>query len=124
MLRALSVPTHPIDRHHLLQQIVKATYKSRRDPAMAQKCREIAELHLTEFPRIAPALKRDIGFLPRVLTFQHYATLLTEAGEFDRAVEVCETAMEYGLGDRTKGGFPARIARIEQARQSSEGDAS
>jgi hypothetical protein len=124
MLRALSVPTNPIDRHHLLQQIVKMTYKVRRDPAMAQTCREIAELYLAEFPRIAPALRRDIGILPRVLTFQHYATLLTDAGEFDRAVEVCEMAMDYGLGDRTKGGFPARIARIEKARHASDGGAS
>lgn len=30
------------------------------------------------------------GELPRVTTFQQYATLLTKRGEYKRAIEVCE----------------------------------
>ena len=96
--------------------IVNATYKRRSQAEMASKCAEVAELHLSEFSIIAPALRREMGgFLPRVTTFQHYATLLAERGDFDRAVAVCETAIEYGLQDKTKSGFSGRIERIRKA---------
>lgn len=115
MVDALDLPTNPIDRHFLLQNIVQKTYKERDIPKARRLCRRVAEIHLSEFSDIAPALKKDMGgFLPRVSTFQHYATVLTEDGEFDRAVEVCEQAMEYGLDDGTKTGFEGRINRIQR----------
>jgi hypothetical protein len=115
MLEALSVPTNPIDRHFLLMGIVNETYRRRQDEEMAARCAEVSELHLREFAQIAPGLRRDMGgSLPRVTTFQHFATLLTERGEFDRAVAVCEQAIEFGLNDNTKSGFEGRIARIRK----------
>lgn len=72
-------------------------------------------MHVTEFPEIAPALKRDMGgVLPRVSTFQHLATVLTETGEFAGAIRVRELAIEYGLQDNTKSGFEGRIERIKK----------
>ncbi len=122
MLKVLTAPSNPIDRHFLLQGIVNATYKRRSEAAMAVKCAEVAELHLSEFPEIAPALERDLGILPRVVTFQLYATLLTERGDFDRAVAVCERAIEYGLQDGTKSGFRGRIERIRKMRRGGSGE--
>ena len=43
------------------------------------------------------------GHLPRVPTFQQYSTLLTEDGNFKRAVEICELAISFGLRDGTTG---------------------
>lgn len=115
MLRALSTPTNPVDRHFLLQSIVQEAYKKRDNPAMRAKCIQIAALHLAEFPHIAPALKTDMGgTLPRVATFQHFATVLTEDREYDRAIEVCELALQFGLEDGTKSGFEGRIRRIRR----------
>jgi len=115
MLKALPVKTNLIDRHFLLMGIVDATYKNRTDPKMAQRCAQVAEMHLTEFPKIAPALKKDMdGILPRVTTFQHYATLLSEQGEYDKAIAVCEQAIKYGLRDNTQSGFKGRIERIKE----------
>ena len=114
MLEALTVDTNAIDRHFLLMGIVKETYRLRADPSMADKCAEVAQLHIDEFPVIAPALERDMGFLPGASTFQQYATLLTERGEFDRAIQVCEKAIAYGLDDGTKGGYEGRIERIKK----------
>ncbi len=42
------------------------------------------------------------------------ATLLTEWGDFDRSVWVCELALYFGLDDGTKAGFPGRIERIRK----------
>lgn len=115
MLAALDVITNPIDRHFLLQTIVQEAYRERAQPKMAHICSTIAEKHLDEFPGLHEALLLNCGVLPRVSTFQHYATLLTERGEFERAMWVCQQAMSYGLQDNTKSGYEGRIQRIQKA---------
>jgi hypothetical protein len=70
--------------------------------------------HIAEFGKIAPALEKEMGFLPRVITFQHYATLLTEDGKYDDAIDICNTALKFGLDDGTKSGFQGRIERIKK----------
>jgi hypothetical protein len=113
MLQAVAKPAHPVDRHFLLQCIVSSTYKQRTDPEMRRACREHAELYLAECPKLLPALKREWkGDVYHVSVFEHYATVLTEDGEIDQAVEVCRTAIGYGLHDNTKSGYEGRILRI------------
>jgi len=115
MLKAVSTKTNLIDRHFLLQSIVNATYKLRQEDKYRKLCVEYAQKHLGEFPDIAPALKEDMdGTLPRITTFQHYSTILTEDGEYDRAISICEKAIEYGLHDKTQSGFEGRISRIKK----------
>ena len=117
MLAAANSTTNKVDRHHLLQGIVEGTYKRRTELEMRALCTQYAEVHLMEFPAIAPVLKRQCqGVLPRVTTFQHYATVLAEDGSYDQAVEVCKTAIQYGLYDGTASGFEGRIARILKKR--------
>ena len=115
MLGVTSADTNPIDRHFLLQSIVSLSYKQRAEVKYRKICIEHAEMHIAEFPVLAPALKADLdGVLPRVTTFQHYATVLTENGEFNNAIYVCETALKWGLKDGTQSGFQGRIARIRK----------
>jgi len=119
MLGVVDCRTDLVTRHFLLQEIVRHTYKHRADPEMRSLCRKYSELHLAEFPMIAAPLRGMIGgFLPRVLTFQNYATVLTEDGEYEKAIEVCQRAISYGLdkdlSDGTKSGYRGRIARIEK----------
>ena len=116
MLTVAQSDTNPIDRHFLLQSIVAETYKRREDEKYRDLCIEYSEKHINEFQsKIASALKDDMsGYLPRVLTFQHYATLLTEIGNYNRAIEVCEIAISFGLSDGTKTGFQGRIDRIKK----------
>lgn len=114
MLKAVNTKTNPIDRHFLLQSIVSETYKLRKNKKYRKLCIEHSEKHLKEFGGIAPALKEDIGFLPRIATFQHYATVLTEDGEFEKAIAICKQAMQYGLHDGTKSGYAGRIERIKK----------
>ncbi|MEO2034136.1 MAG: hypothetical protein ABGZ35_18840 [Planctomycetaceae bacterium] len=120
MLSALDVKTNKVDRHFLLMAIVAETYKHRSDPGMAQTCARVAEMHIAEFPQIAGPLKKDMdGILPRVSTFQHYATLLAEQSKFDRAIEICEIAIRFELHDGTKSGFEGRINRIKKQQKKS-----
>ena len=104
MLAVVGVPTNEIDRHFLLMSIVDQTL-----------CIKFAERHISEFAGIAPMLKAEHnGLLPRVSTFQKYATLLTEDEQFERAIQVCEAAINYDLSDGTKSGFAGRILRIRK----------
>jgi hypothetical protein len=48
MLKAVSTKTNPIDRHFLLQSIVDATYKLRKEEKYRKLCIEYAEKHLKE----------------------------------------------------------------------------
>lgn len=115
MLKAVHTKTNPIDRHFLLQSIVNATYKQRKTEKYRQLCIEYSDLHLKEFPDIAPALKQDMGgSLPLITTFLNYATVLTENGEFDIAISICNKAIKYGLHDNTKSGYEGRIERIKK----------
>lgn len=115
MLQAANVKTNLIDRHFLLQTIVTETYKLRKEKIYRKICVEYAEKHLKEFSSIAPALKKEMGgTLPYVKTFQHYATIMTEDGEYEKAISICENALEYGLHDNTKSGFEGRISRIKK----------
>lgn len=118
MLEVRHQKTHPVDRHYLLLTLVDETYKLRKErPDMAKLCEEIAEQHLEEFPALKGPLAKSLdGVLPRVPTFQKYATLLAEQSRFDSAIEVCELALSYGLQDGTKSGFEGRIARLRKQR--------
>lgn len=117
MLKAVATDTHLIDRHFLLQRVVRETYKLRKDSYYSDLCLEHAQLHFVEFEDIAPILKDDLGgTLPRIATFQQHATVLAELGEFARANEACECAVQRNLHDGTKSGFKGRIARLKKQR--------
>jgi hypothetical protein len=61
MLAARSLSTNPIDRHFLLQGMIKEAYRRRTDREMRRICIETGLMHLAEFSTIARALKRDMG---------------------------------------------------------------
>lgn len=60
MVAALELKTNEIDRHFLLLGIVTESYKRRSDPKMAELCARVAEMHISEFPKIAGPLKREM----------------------------------------------------------------
>lgn len=115
MVAVLSHKTHKTDRHFLLMNIVSLSYKDRKTKSMAELCARVAEIHISEFSAIEPDLRVDMGgMLPRVPTFQLYATLLSEQGNFDRAISVCQAAINFGLDDNSMGGYEGRIERIRK----------
>jgi hypothetical protein len=116
MRQALTCPTNAVDRHFLLQSIVDLTYKQRVATEMRRLCREVGEMHLKEFSIIGPRLQAEMGgVMPRVSTFPRLAAVLAEDGDFDRAIEVCQVAASWGLGDGTAGGYDGRIKRLRKA---------
>lgn len=116
MIHALQLDAEPVDRHFLLMAICQQAYSRRRaDPEMRRLATDIGLLHIQEFPRLREPLRRKIGLLPRVSTFAQVATLLTEAGNREGAILVCEQAIAHGLSDGTKGDYQGRIERLRKA---------
>lgn len=122
MEAAVKLPTRETDRHFLLLHLCGEMYRQRKNQGPRAKFLQYAKLHLAEFPRLAPALKRDLqtDTLPRVPTYQMLATVLTEDGAFEEAIDVCREAIKLGLSDGTKSGFEGRIARIEKKRRTGQ----
>lgn len=125
MLRALEIPGYTPERHFILSSIVAVTYGAREDDRQLRElCEQIAWKHIEEFPELLKALKarkpptgRKEPGLPPVRTFQYLAAILSERGEYDKAIEVCEKAIAFGVSDGTKSGYEGRIERLEKARQ-------
>jgi hypothetical protein len=115
MLSVTELNTIPKNRHYLLQSIVNQSYKLRKEEKYKNICINFSEQHLKEFDAISPYLinKYD-STLPRVSTFQNYSTLLTELGEYEKAIDICRKAISYGLKDGTKACYLGRIERIKK----------
>ena len=120
MLRQLHKNGDPIDTHFLYLQTSKHAYSKRKDEKMRKLFKKIASEHVDMFDSLVEPLRKEIGILPHVPTFQYLATVYTEDGEYEKAIEVCEKAMKFGLRDGTKGGFPMRIERIKKKMKSHE----
>lgn len=114
MERAIGLQTNRVDRHFLLLQLCAATYRDRSDPSIRAKFLHYARMHMSEFEEIRAPLKRSVGMLPRVPTFQQLATVLVEDGTYDEAIEICERAKAFGLEDGTQSGYDGRIERIRK----------
>jgi hypothetical protein len=115
MVKAVSSPASPTDRHFLLQRIVEIAYKNRKDPEFREVLFRHARMLLAEYPNIVPTLQEQFGSkLPNDHTFKLFTISLEEDGRFEEAIGVCKQALEYGMDDETKTGFEGRIERIKR----------
>jgi hypothetical protein len=89
-------------------------YRRRKEPEMKAMLIRLGDEHIERFKTFAAPLVELCGFMPSVPTFKYLAIVLTEDGKYEKAIEVCQKAMSYGVNDGTKGGFPARIERIKK----------
>lgn len=123
MIRALSLKGNLVDRHFLLMQLCRQAYRLRKsDPNMRKLARDVGLQHVREFPEIRGPLTRHLGILPRVPSFQNVATLMAEEADFQAAINVCESAIGFGLSDGTAGGFESRIERLKKKMSASPTD--
>ena len=112
MLKQLYKKGDPVDTHFLYLQLIDQAYSHRKEPVMRALFKKLAIEHVEKFDSIREQLIKEIGILPRVPTFQYLATVYTEDCEYEKAIEVCEKAIAFGLNDGTKGGYLGRIERI------------
>ena len=114
MLKQLYKKGDPVDTHFIYLQLIGQAYSRRNEPEMRALFKKLADEHVEKFDSIREQLIKEIGILPRVPTFQYMATVYTEDNEYEKAIEVCEKAIAFGLNDGTKGGYQGRIERIKK----------
>lgn len=117
MLIQLYMPGRARDTHFLYQRIAEITYKKRSDPQMRELFKKTAAEHISKFKSFIPSISElfmtSEGPAPiSSPTFIWLATVFTEDGEYDRAIEVCNKAISLGLHDGTKGDYQGRIEKI------------
>lgn len=119
---ALGETDDPLARHRLYQQIIEQCYRARDDESARLALLHYAKAHIDEFDDISkPLKKQNGGKLPQVATFKHYAAVLTDSGQYDEAIAVCQQALAYGLKDGTKTGYQGRLERIEKLQAKHQG---
>jgi len=111
-LKQLYKKGDPVDTHFLYLQLIDQAYRHRKEPVMRALFKKLANEEVEKFDSIREQLIKEISILPRVPTFQYLATIYTEDCEYEKAIEVCEKAIAFGLNDGTKGGYLGRIERI------------
>ena len=115
LFNELKTEKDKVKRHFMLMEIVSITYRHREDGALRSLCIKTSEKHLLEFPKIRPFLEKEIGgYLPQIPTFKHYARVLEEQGEFEKAIEVCNMAISLGISDGTKSGYQGTVESIKK----------
>lgn len=114
MLKQLYKKGDTVDTHFLYLQLIDQTYGRRKEPEMRALFKKLAIEHVEKFESIREPLLKDTGMLPHVPTFQYLATVYTEEKEYEKAIDVCEKAIAFGLHDWTKGDYQARIERIKK----------
>ena len=66
------------------------------------------------FPKYVKPMQIEFSCIPRITTFQRLAILYEKAGQYKEAIEICNLAIKYGLTESTKGGYTARLQKLEK----------
>ncbi len=122
------------DIHFAYLNVVNQTYSHREEPETRELFKKLAIEHIEKFSTIRGALLKNLclqeyepgryqykdgrpsNFI-HVPTFEYLATVYTEGGEYEKAIEVCEKAIAFGLHDWTKSDYAGRIERIKKKAQ-------
>jgi len=134
LLELLNKAKGLVNVHFSYLSIINQTYSRRKEPEVRELFKKLALEHIEKFSSIRGALLRDFNlhedelghyhdkegrsskFL-HVPTFEYLATVYTEDGEYEKAIEVCEKAIVFGLHDWTKSDYQGRIERIKKKAQ-------
>ena len=134
LLKHLYTTRNRVDIHFSYFNLIEQTYNHREEPEAREFFKKLALEHVESFGSFKKALLKDFHLrevepgryqdkgglsarFPQVPTFQYLATVYTEDGEYEKAIEVCEKAIAFGLHDVTKGDYQARIERIKKKMQ-------
>ena len=131
LLKQLYETRDSIDIHFFYLNLIGQAYNRRKEPDARTLFKKLALEHVESFSSFKKALLKDFHLrevepgcyqdkggisarFPHVPTFQYLATVYTEDGEYEKAIEVCEKAIAFGLHDWTKSDYQGRIERIKK----------
>lgn len=104
-----------LDAHFFWQEAAECYYKQRDfRPDALDLTIEFCLQDIKIFPLYKKQLQKEFGCIPRITTFQRLVILYEKQEQYQKAIDICNLAVKYDLTDSIKGGYPARIARLEK----------
>lgn len=116
IFQGLDTVSDPWERHMIYTNGLDIAYKKRTDD---QKTRDSAKHramdYIKEFPELKAAVFEHFGENHRLVSvFKQLAILFEEDREYEKALDICRKAMDYGLVDGTKTGYEGRMERLNR----------
>ncbi|MCL1112033.1 hypothetical protein L2703_00180 [Shewanella basaltis] len=117
LVNAANVANDPQSQHDALASVINHCYKMRKQN---DYCQYGAKLELTYLDLFRAVYQQQVAHDGasdlKAPAFMQLSTLLNDTGQFEKAISVCQQAIEYQLTDGTVTGFEGRINRIEKAK--------
>lgn len=118
MLEGLAMEGTLTDKHFIYNDLIDLYYKQRNDRDDAiDLCIKYCKKDIEIAGRFLGVQKRKYGSdtdLPRMPAFKRLAIIYENQEKYEKAIEICEKALDKGLDDNTKGGFEGRKDRLEK----------
>lgn len=118
LLQALKAKDdYPFYRHLTYNALIRLYYGLRDEKKDAIEncifyCKEDIK-HLQK-KDVLDTFKEEWGGLPMCPSFIRLAIIYEKNGEYEKAIETCNTALKLGVEDDTKSGFLGRIERLKK----------
>lgn len=105
-----------LDVHYFCEQAASCYYKQRKfRPDAVDLTMYFCLRDIELFPEYAKLMQSQYDYVPpKIMTFQQLAILYEKQGQYQKAIEICDLAMSYGLEDTTQGGYPARVEKLQR----------
>jgi len=111
-----------IDIHFYYNTKIESTYRQRDNPEYLEQCIEYCLKDIALFPEFEEAYieycrkwKKNYNKLDICIpSFERLAIIYEKQDRLEEAMSVCEAAIHYGLHDSTKGGFEARLDKLNK----------
>jgi len=102
-----------IDRHFTYNILIKLYYKLRNERKDAlEKCIKYCKEDIERLPEFLKAYKMEYGDVPQCPSTIQLTIIYEKSGEFQKAIDLCNFALNLGLKDGTKQGFQGRKAKL------------
>ncbi|MGM0438700.1 MAG: hypothetical protein ACQEQD_10565 [Bacillota bacterium] len=114
-LKAIETDPNIVNLHFIYNNLIKVYYKRRNEnEKYLDKCIEICKKDINMYPELRKEMKKEGLGQARIPSFQRLAIIYEKQGEYQKAIDICEQAINYGLNDNTKTGFKGRLKRLQK----------
>jgi hypothetical protein len=109
--------TNAVDLHFAYMALFKHYYRAKDStPSQDEKFLLFALKDVELFPQFKREYlaTHDHQVIPFIPSFKQLAIFYEKQGNYQKAIEISEKALSYGLEDNTKGGYAARIEKLKK----------
>lgn len=104
----------PLERHRIYTDLMGKAFHDRSSAAARDSLLQMGRDYRSEFDRLLPHLREEMGATPEILPLKWLTMSLEEDGRYEEAIAVCRRAEDWKISDGTKTGFTGRRQRIER----------